>query len=362
MAVSVTVVLTVIAAPTVTRPSLAMDTSAELDDQTAATALLLPSAYRAVAVSTSELPAPMVVGPAMVRLVSAGASTVSVADWPLQLITAEPATRPALTTVPLTVATAMLLLLQVPSAAPTGTTDSVAVAPVAMDAGESRMPVSSGAVTVSVVLIPLQVMVANPATFPDMTVDPFSVAMAVLLLLHVPSPADAGTGDKVAVPPVVTDVGDRFSPVKLGATTVSVVLTVPQVMVTTPAALPAVTIVPLMVANEMLLLVQVPSTALEGTGESVAVPPVEMDEGERFSPVKFAAVTVSTALMPLQVMVTVPAKPPAMTVVPFKRAIAVLLLLHVPKLALAGRGDSVAVAPVAIDDDEKLKPVRVGAT
>lgn len=122
----------------------------------------------------------------------------------------------------------------------------------------------------------------------------------------------------------------------LAVVTVRTALAGPQVMVTAPALLPAIIVVPLIRAMAISLLLQVPTEAPLGIAVIVDVPAVATEAGFRVMPVNAAAVTVNTALTLPQVIVAVPVVLPAMTVVPLIRATAILLLEQLPSAAPAG--------------------------
>ena len=156
-----------------------------------------------------------------------------------------------------------------------------------------------------------------------------------------------------AVPPEI----DRAA--RVGTVTVTVVLTLPQVIVAVPAVVPAMTEVPFKTAILGLLLEQVPSSAELGTGVNVAVAPLASVEGVTIIPVSAAGVTVSVADTLPQVIVAVPPVVPAMTVVPLTVATAILLLEQVPSEAPKGTGTIVEVPPAETDEGDTLMLVRL---
>jgi hypothetical protein len=81
-------------------------------------------------------------------------------------------------------------------------------------------------------------------------------------------------------------------------------------------------------------------------------------------PDKADVVTVSTVLTAPQVIVAMPAVLPPVTVVPLIRAMAMLLLVQVPRGAPAGMAVIVDEPPVMTEDWVNVTPVRTatGAT
>jgi hypothetical protein len=261
---------------------------------------------------------------------------------------ADPAATPVTTPAFVTVATAVLLLLQVPPVVG----DKVPVLPIHTDEGAvtigNAFTVTDAVVLLQPVDVCVNVKVAVPPATPATTPAFVTVATAVLLLLHVPPVV----GDKVVVDPaqmvelpVILTVGSAFT------VTDDVVLEHPvdvcvKVKVAVPPATPVTTPPLVTVATAVLLLLHVPPVV----GDKVPVLPTHIDEG---------AVTVGNALIvtddvvlehPVDVCVKVKVTVPAATAVTTPAfvtvATAVLLLLQVPPVV----GDKVPVLPIHIDE------------
>jgi hypothetical protein len=150
---------------------------------------------------------------------------------------AEPVATPVTTPVALTVATAGLLLLQVP---PTAGSVSVDIAPVQTeideglitpDAGEALMVIAVVEVAVPQPVVDVYVIVAEPALTPVTTPEASTVATAVLLLLHVPPEAVL---DNVEVVPEQKVVVPEIEPASGATLTVTGddTVAVPQMLLT----------------------------------------------------------------------------------------------------------------------------------
>ena len=187
----------------------------------------------------------------------------------------------------------------------------------------------------------MKVNVTEPATTPVITPALVTVAIAVLLLVHVPP----DVGDKVAVLPTQT---------AAGAVTVGRALTVTEevalahpvvpsvnVNVTDPAATPVITPALVTVATAVLLLVHVPPVV----GDKVAVLPTHTAAGAvtvgRALTVTEEVVLVHPVVPSVNVNVTIPSATPVITPPLVTVATDALLLVHVPPVV----GDKVAVFP-----------------
>ena len=191
----------------------------------------------------------------------------------------------------------------------------------------------------------VNVKVTEPAATPVMTPALVTVAIALLLLTHVPPVV----GDNVAVLPTHTVAG-AVTIGKAFTVTEEVVLLHPVVVevnvnVTDPAATPVMTPALVTVAIAVLLLTQVPPVV----GDNVAVLPIQTDAGAvtvgRALTVTEEVVLLHPVTVSVNVKVTDPAATPVMTPALVTVAIEVLLLTHVPPVV----GDNVAVLPTQTD-------------
>lgn len=137
-------------------------------------------------------------------LVLAGALTVRLLVALPQVMVALPEAR-AVTVLPLTLATLLLLLLQVPSVAVPGVGVMLVVAPMARLLEPRVMPVSVlvvlGALTVRLAVALPQVMVTLPVAR-AVTVLPLMLATPALLLLQLPSVAVLGVALILVLSPI----------------------------------------------------------------------------------------------------------------------------------------------------------------
>jgi len=204
-----------------------------------------------------------------------------------------PADTPVTTPALVTVATALLLLVHVPPV----TGDSVIVFPTHTDDGAVTTGFALTVTEVVVLLQPVAVFVkvklAVPADTPVTTPALVTVAIALLLLVHVPPV----TGDKVIVLPTHTDDDAETTGFALTVTD-EVVLLQPvavfvKVKVAVPADTPVTTPALVTVAMVLLLLVHVPPV----TGDKVIVFPIHTDAGELTAGFPFI-VTVADVLHP----------------------------------------------------------------
>jgi hypothetical protein len=280
------------------------------------------------------------------------AFTVTVAVVLLQLVEPSvkvnvtvPGVTPVMTPALVTVAIALLLLIHVPPVVG----DKVAVAPTQMDAGAvttgSAYTVTDVVVLLQLVLASVKVKVTLPEAIPVMTPALVTVAIALLLLVHVPPVI----GDRVAFAPTQIGAGAVKTGRAFTVTAVVVLLqlVVPsvKVKVTLPAATPVMTPELVTVAIALLLLVQVPLVI----GDRVAFAPTQIEAGAvktgRAFTVTAVVVLLQLVVPSVKVKVTLPAATPVMTPALVTVAIALLLLVQVPPVV----GVKMAVAPTHID-------------
>jgi hypothetical protein len=212
-----------------------------------------------------------------------------------------PADMPVITPALVTVALALLLLVQVPPVVG----DSVAVLPIQTVAGAvttgNAFIVTAVVVLLQPVEVCVKVKVAVPPDTPVTTPAFVTVATELLLLAHVPPVV----GDSVVVKPahivelpVTLIVGKAFT------VTVDVVLVQPvdvcvKVKVTVPAATPVTTPAFVTVALALLLLVHVPPVV----GDNVAVLPIHTVAGAVTIGKAFIVIDEVVALQPVEVRV-----------------------------------------------------------
>ena len=234
----------------------------------------------AEAVNVTEPPAQNVVGPPAVMFAAGKVFTVTndvVLLHPLPFVkvnVALPAETPVTTPALVTVATAVLLLVHVPPVVG----DKVMVLPTQTAAGAvttgKAFTVTDDVVLLQFVVVFVKVNVALPAETPVTTPALVTVAMAVLLLVHVPSVV----GDKVIVLPTQTAAG-AVTTGKAFTVTDDVVLLHPlpsvKVNVALPAETPVTTPALVTVAMAVLLLVHVPPVV----GDKVIVLPTQTAAG-----------------------------------------------------------------------------------
>jgi len=205
----------------------------------------------------------------------------------------------------------------------------------------SGLTVTEEVVLLHPVVVWVKVNVTVPADTPVTTPPLVTVAIAVLLLVHVPPVV----GDKVIVLPIHTDEGAVTTGFAFTVTE-EVVLLHPvdvsvKVNVTMPADTPVTTPALVTVALAVLLLVHVPPVV----GDKVIVLPTHTAEpavtvGNAFT-VTEEVVLLHPVVVWVKVNVTVPADTPVTTPPLVTVAIAVLLLVHVPPVV----GDKVIVLP-----------------
>ena len=212
-----------------------------------------------------------------------------------------PADTPVITPALVTVALALLLLVQVPPVVG----DSVAVLPIHTVAGAvttgNAFTVTADVVLLQPVEVCVKVKVAVPPDTPVTTPALVTVATELLLLAQVPPVV----GDSVLVKPahivelpVMLTVGNAFT------VTVAVVLVHPvdvcvKVKVTVPAATPVITPAFVTVALALLLLVQVPPVV----GDNVAVLPIHTVAGAVTTGKALTVTAEVVALQPVEVRV-----------------------------------------------------------
>jgi hypothetical protein len=250
-------------------------------------------------------------------------------------------TKPAL----VTVAMALSLLVQVPPLPG----DKDAEDPTQIEVGAVK---TGRAFTVIAVVVLLQLVVPSvnvkvtvPGAMPVMTPELVTVAIALLLLVHVPPVV----GDRVEVAPTQIEAGA----VKTGrAFTVTAVVVLLQfvvasvkVKVTLPGETPRMSPALVTVAIALLLLVHVPPVV----GDKVAATPTQIEAGAvktgRAFTVTAVVVLLQLVVPSMKVKVTLPVATPRMTPALVTVAIALLLLVHVPPVV----GDKVAAAPTQIE-------------
>ena len=212
-----------------------------------------------------------------------------------------PADTPVITPALVTVALALLLLVQVPPVVG----DNVAVLPIHTVAGAvttgNAFIVTAEVVLLQPVEVCVKVKVAVPPDTPVTTPALVTVAMELSLLTQVPPVV----GDSVVVKPahivvlpLMLTVGKAFT------VTVEVVLIHPvdvcvKVKVTVPADTPVITPAFVTVALALLLLVQVPPVV----GDNVAVLPIHTVAGAVTTGKAFTVTADVVALQPVEVRV-----------------------------------------------------------
>lgn len=252
-----------------------------------------------------------------------------------------PVTTPALSTV----AIAGLLLTQVPPVVG----DKVPMLPTHTDAGAVTagfaFTVNEVVVLLHPVVVSVNVNVTVPAATPVTTPALSMVAIAGLLLTHVP-PA---VGDKVPVLPIHNDAGavttGRSFIVTVDVVLLQLVVPSVKVKVTLPADTPVITPALSTIAIAGLLLTHVPP-AVE---DKVPALPTHTDAGAVTTGKSFT-VTADVVLLQfdnpsVKVKVTLPADTPVTTPALSTVAIAGLLLTHVPPVV----GNIVSVLPLQTD-------------
>src|SRR5882762_745484 len=335
----------------------------------------VPAASRGVAVSCPVWPTGTLDAAGLTATDATGTFvTVTVAEpfFPslVAVMVAVPAVTPVTRPLPLTVATAVLLvahvtarpLSAVPPASwgvavscpvwPTGTLDAAGLT--ATDATGTFVTVT---VTVAVPFFPslVAVMVAVPAVTPVTRPLPLTVATAVLLVAHVtarPLSAvpPASWGVAVSCPVWPTGTLDAAGLTTTDATGTFVTVTVAEpffpslvaVMVAVPAVTPVTRPLPLTVATAALLVAHVtarPLSAVPPASRGVAVscpvwPTGTLDAAgltATDATGTFVTVTVAEPFFPslVAVMVAVPATTPVTRPLPLTVATAVLLVAHV---------------------------------
>jgi hypothetical protein len=256
-----------------------------------------------------------------------------------------PADTPVITPAFVTVATAVLELVQVPPVVG----DNVAVLPSQTEAGAvttgAALTVTDEVVLLQPVVVFVYVNVTLPAATPVITPAFVTVAKAVFELVHVPPVV----GDNVAVLPTHTEAGAVTAGTALTVTD-EVVLLHPvavfvNVNVTLPADTPVMTPAFVTVATAVFELAHVPPVV----GDNVAVLPTQTEAG---AVTAGAATTVTeevVLLHPVVVFVNVnvalPADTPVIIPAFVTVATAVFELVHVPPVV----GDKVPVLPTHIE-------------
>jgi hypothetical protein len=297
---------------------------------------------------TEVLPDTLAIGLALTVTVGVGVDAQPVA-LDVNVNVTVPAATPVTTPAFVTVALAVLLLVQVPLVVgdsvvvfPTHT----AVAPVIEAIGLALTVIAGVGVAEHPVVELVNVKVAVPAATPVTTPVFVTVATAVLLLTQVPPVV----GDKVevllthiVVLPVMEEVGFAFI-VTAGVAFDTQPAVLVKVNVTVPAETPVTTPSLVTVALAVLLLVQEPPVV----GESVVVDCAQIDVAPVIATVGLELiVTVGVGLdgHPVAVLVntnvTVPAATPVTTPIFVTVAKAILLLVQVPPVV----GDNVVVVP-----------------
>jgi hypothetical protein len=211
------------------------------------------------------------------------------------------------------------------------------------------LTVTAVVVLLQLVVDEVKVKVAEPAATPVTTPAEVTVATDGLLLTQVPPVV----GDKVVVDPIHIE----LLPVMLTAgkaLTVTAVVVLLQfvvdevnVKVAEPAATPVTTPAEVTVANEVLLLTQVPPVV----GDKVVVDPIQMEllpvmltVGKAFTVIA-VVVLLQFVVDEVNVNVADPAATPVTTPAEVTVATAGLLLTQVPPVV----GDNVVVAPMQIE-------------
>lgn len=252
-----------------------------------------------------------------------------------------PAATPVTTPAFVTVAMELSLLVHVPPVVG----DKVILLPTHTAAGAET---TGNALTVTEVVVlehpvdvSVNVKVTEPAATPVTTPAFVTVAVALLLLTHVPPVV----GDKVIVPPMQTVWGALTAGLAFTATE-AVVFVQPvavsvNVKVTVPAPTPVTTPLFITVAMELLLLAHVPPVV----GDNVILLPTHTAAGALTTGLAFTVTEEVVLLHPVDVSVKVNVALPAaipVTTPPFVTvAMALSLLAHVPPVV----GDNVILLP-----------------
>lgn len=268
---------------------------------------------------------------------------------------AEPADKPVTTPPLVTLATPGALLLQVPPVVGESVVidpTQILFTPVILTTGAAFTVTGEVGTDAQPVSELVKIKVTEPADTPVTTPALVTVAMAGLLLAHVPPVVgDSVVVDptQILVAPVILAVGRALTETgEVGADTHPVVVLV-NVKVTVPADTPVTTPALVTVATDGLLLTHVPPV----TGVSVVVdptqillPPEMLTTGMALTVTGEVAEETQPVLVLVKVNVAVPAETPVTTPVLVTVATAGLLLVQVPPLV----GESVVVAPTHIDD------------
>jgi hypothetical protein len=326
---------------------------------TVAKALLL-LAHVPPVVGESVVVAPTHIAFAPVILTVGFAFTVTVGVMDVQPVpvwvnvnVAEPLATPVTTPALVTVATALLLLTQVPPVVGDKVVVApahIALTPVILTVGFAFTVTWGVAKDAQPVLVSVKVNVAVPPATPVTTPASVTVAKVLLLLAHVPPVV----GDSVVVfpshivlAPVILTIGFELTVIWGVAKDTHPVLVWVKVNVAVLLATPVTSPVLVTVATALLLLTQVPPVV----GVKVVVAPKHM----AFAPVILTigfAFTVTwgvdkdaqPVLVWVKVNVAMPLATPVTTPVLATVATALLLLAHVPPVV----GDKVVVAPAQI--------------
>lgn len=213
-----------------------------------------------------------------------------------------PEDNPVITPELVTVARALLLLIHVPPVVGV----SVAVLPTQTEAGAvtigNELIVTGEVLLLHPVVLLVKVKVTFPGDTPVITPAFVTVALAELLLVHVPPVV----GERVAVLPTQTETGEviagEATTVTEGVVRLHPVVVLVKEKVTFPADTPVIKPAFVTIAIAVLLLVHAPPVV----GERVAVLPTQTEEGE---------VTTGKTLTVIEVDVAAPEQPfPSVTV------------------------------------------------
>jgi hypothetical protein len=266
---------------------------------------------------------------------------------------AEPADTPVTTPPLVTVATAGLLLVQVPPmvgdnvvVAPT----QIVLVPVMLPAGVVFTVMAGVGAEAHPVLVLVNVKVAVPAVTAVTTPAFVTVATAGLLLTQVP-PLE---GDKPVMPPIQRFVAPMMLTIGVASTVTGAVAAETQpvaelvkINVAVPAEMPVTTPTLLTVATAGFVLTQVPPA----TGERVVVNPIQilltpvmLTVGVGFTVTAAVGAEIQPVVVLVNVNVAIPAETPVTTPASVTVATAGLLLSQVPPLL----GDRPVVAPTQI--------------
>lgn len=315
-------------------------------------------------------PTQMLVGPVMLAVGNAPTVTelVGIDTQPVVVLVNVNATVPAETPVTtpafVTVATAGLLLAQVPPevgvrfvVAPT----QIVLPPVMLTTGIAFTVTGAVAADTQPVLVLVKVNVAVPAATPVTTPALVTVATAGLLLTQVPPVV----GDKpvvlptqMLVAPVMLTTGVGFTVTgKVEADTQPVTELV-KVNVTEPDATPVTKPPFVTVAMAGLLLAHTPPVV----GDNVVVPPTQillppvmLTTGRALTLTAGVGAEIQPVVVLVKVNIAVPADIPVTTPALVTVAIAALLLAHVPPLV----GESVVVEPTQMVVEPVILPAGV---